>query len=206
LSTNREYFTIANSAEVTTNIKGSTFISRCERVISVIEAMNYIQSIKLKYMDATHNCWAYRISPNEYRFNDDGEPAATAGQPILQAILGLNLEQVCVVVTRYYGGTKLGAGGLVRAYGGGASAVLKMAQSVLIQPTIVIAVEVAFSEQNGLYHFIENHPELTIVNTGYTAKGLVITIKLLAIEQASISEQLTNHLRGRVEIKEIVEQ
>ncbi len=202
MSINREYFTIASSAEATTNIKGSTFISRCERVTSAIEAMNYIQLIKLKYSDATHNCWAYRISPNEYRFNDDGEPAATAGQPILQAILGLNLEQVCVVVTRYYGGTKLGTGGLVRAYGGGASAVLKMAQSVLIQSTVVIEVEVAFSEQNGLYHFMENHPELTIVNTAYTAKGLVITIKLLAIEQSNISEQLTNHLRGRVQIKE----
>jgi uncharacterized YigZ family protein len=206
LSTNREYFTIANSSETTTNIKGSTFISRCERVISAIEAMSYIQSIKLKHMDATHNCWAYRISPNEYRFNDDGEPAGTAGQPILQAILGSNLEQVCVVITRYYGGTKLGVGGLVRAYGGGASAVLKMAQSVLIQPTVVIAIEVAFSEQNSLYHFMQNHPELTIVNNEYTAKGLVISIKLLAIEQANISEQLTNHLRGRLQIKETIEE
>lgn len=205
MSTNREYFTIANTAEITTNIKGSTFISRCERVSSAIEAMSYIQSIKLKHIDATHNCWAYRISPNEYRFNDDGEPAGTAGQPILQAILGSNLEQVCVVVTRYYGGTKLGAGGLVRAYGGGASAVLKIAQSVLIQPTVVIAVEVAFSEQNSLYHFMQNHPELTIVNNEYTAKGLVISIKLLAVEQANISEQLTNHLRGRLQIKTTVE-
>lgn len=205
MSTNREYFTIANTAEITTNIKGSTFISRCERVSSAIEAMSYIQSIKSKHIDATHNCWAYRISPNEYRFNDDGEPAGTAGQPILQAILGSNLEQVCVVVTRYYGGTKLGAGGLVRAYGGGASAVLKIAQSVLIQPTVVIAVEVAFSEQNSLYHFMQNHPELTIVNNEYTAKGLVISIKLLAVEQANISEQLTNHLRGRLQIKTTVE-
>ena len=75
---------------------------------------------------ATHNCWAYRIG-SEYRFSDDGEPAGTAGRPILAAIDGQGCDQVVVVVTRWYGGIKLGAGGLVRAYGGCAAECLRAA-------------------------------------------------------------------------------
>ncbi len=76
---------------------------------------------------ATHNCWAYRIG-QDYRFNDDGEPGGTAGRPILQAIEGQGVDRVVVVVTRWYGGIKLGAGGLARAYGGTAAECLRLAE------------------------------------------------------------------------------
>ncbi|MDE2154528.1 MAG: YigZ family protein [Xanthomonadaceae bacterium] len=80
---------------------------------------------------ATHNCWAYRIG-QDYRFNDDGEPGGTAGRPILQAIEGQGMDRVVVLVTRWFGGTKLGAGGLVRAYGGTAAECLRRAGRVPI--------------------------------------------------------------------------
>src|SRR5688500_15887909 len=88
---------------------------------------------------ATHNCWAYRIG-SEYRFNDDGEPAGTAGRPILAAIDGQGLDQVVAVVTRWFGGIKLGAGGLVRAYGGSAAECLRVAprRMLIVHATVML--------------------------------------------------------------------
>lgn len=197
----REFLTINKNTETSTNIKGSIFISRCSRVSRVEEAMDYIKSIRAKHLDATHNCWAYRISSNEYRFNDDGEPSGTAGQPIFQALLGANLEEVCVVVTRYYGGIKLGAGGLARAYGGGASTVLKEAQTLLVKPKVTFLMEAPFSEQNSLFHFLQTHPEITS-SVSYTNTGIEVEASLYLSDRNKIVELLKNSLRGRVHIIE----
>jgi uncharacterized YigZ family protein len=161
--------------------------------------MEYIKSIRAKHQDATHNCWAYRISPNEYRFSDDGEPSGTAGQPIFQAILGANLEEVCIVITRYYGGTKLGSGGLARAYGGGAAAVLKEAQTFLVKPKTTFIIEVPFSEQNSLFHFLQNHPQLT-TSVAYTETGIQVEVSLYLSEREKVIDLLINSLRGRVQL------
>lgn len=195
----REYLTINKTAETSTNIKGSIFISQCSRVSGAQEAIDYIKSIRTKHQDATHNCWAYRISPNEYRFSDDGEPSGTAGQPIFQAILGANLEEVCLVITRYYGGTKLGSGGLARAYSGGASAVLKEAQTFLVKPKTTFTVEAPFSEQNSLFHFLQSHPELA-TSVVYTETGIQVEVSLYLSEREKIVNLLINSLRGRVQL------
>ncbi|MFZ5515524.1 MAG: IMPACT family protein [Candidatus Zhuqueibacterota bacterium] len=115
-----EYFTIGlqqRTAEL--KIKGSRFIGNAAPVATEELATEFIHSIARQFYSATHNCYAYSfgLSPSvTTRFNDDGEPSGTAGQPILSAILGRNLANVAVVVTRYFGGTKLGKGGLVHAY------------------------------------------------------------------------------------------
>ena len=101
--------------------KKSEFISYVARVESEDEAKEFISSIKKKHADATHNCYAYVLKGTEIaRFSDDGEPQGTAGMPILEVIKREGLVGVCVVVTRYFGGILLGAGGLVRAYAKGA--------------------------------------------------------------------------------------
>lgn len=196
----QEFWTIGAAAELRTNIKGSWFISYCMRTPTVAEAMAFIQSIRAKHADATHNCWAYRISPNEYRFSDDGEPGGTAGQPILQTLIGANLTQVSVVVTRYYGGVKLGAGGLVRAYGGGAAAVLKSTEIVLIRPTKLLELTVAFAEQHSLYHFLGNYPDVTISSTEYIATGLKVVVQIYLSDETDFIPKLRDSLRGRVEV------
>lgn len=196
----QEFWTIGAAAELRTNIKGSWFISYCMRTPTVAEAMAFIQSIRAKHADATHNCWAYRISPNEYRFSDDGEPGGTAGQPILQTLIGANLTQVSVVVTRYYGGVKLGAGGLVRAYGGGAAAVLKSTEIVLIRPTKLLELTVAFAEQHNLYHFLGNYPDVTISSTEYIATGLKVVVQIYLSDETDFIPKLRDSLRGRVEV------
>jgi putative IMPACT (imprinted ancient) family translation regulator len=100
--------------------------------------------------DATHNCWAYRVGA-QYRFNDDGEPSGTAGKPILAAIDGQGLDRVAVVVTRWFGGIKLGAGGLVRAYGGTAAECLRVAERAPIVELERVRVRCDFASAAALH-------------------------------------------------------
>ncbi len=100
--------------------KKSRFIGRVWPVETEEEALEHIGAMKKQHYDATHNCWAYVIKDGAVRFSDDGEPGGTAGMPMVQVLQKENLFNVCCVVTRYFGGTLLGAGGLVRAYTKGA--------------------------------------------------------------------------------------
>ena len=100
--------------------KKSRFIGRVWPVETEEEALAHIAAMKKQHYDATHNCWAYVIKDGAVRFSDDGEPGGTAGMPMVQVLQKENLFNVCCVVTRYFGGTLLGAGGLVRAYTKGA--------------------------------------------------------------------------------------
>lgn len=110
---------VTGEASAETRIKGSRFIADVVHAASVDVAMAGVDTIRRRNPDATHHCYAYRIGDtgNVFRANDDGEPTGTAGLPILRQIDRRGLIDTLVVVTRYYGGTKLGAGGLIRAYG-----------------------------------------------------------------------------------------
>ncbi|MCD0504842.1 IMPACT family protein [Bordetella petrii] len=124
-------------------IKKSRFAACAAPVGSVAEAMAFLAA----HSDpgATHNCWAYRIG-QEYRYNDDGEPGGTAGRPILQAIEGQGLDRVAVLVLRWFGGIKLGAGGLVRAYGGCAAQCLRLGPRVPIIDTLRVNCRCGYAE------------------------------------------------------------
>lgn len=117
------YKTVKGYGESEQIIQKSRFITYVNRVESEEDALQFIQMIKKKHWDATHNCSAYMIGENDLiqKANDDGEPSGTAGVPILEVIKKKGLKDTVVVVTRYFGGIKLGAGGLIRAYGGSAS-------------------------------------------------------------------------------------
>jgi uncharacterized YigZ family protein len=121
----------------------SRFLAQAAPVSSADEALAFVR--EAGEPTATHNCWAYRIG-QDYRFNDDGEPGGTAGRPILQAIEGQRMDRVAVVVTRWYGGIKLGAGGLARAYGGTAAECLRRAEHVPIVAMARLAVHCDFAE------------------------------------------------------------
>lgn len=125
------------------DIKKSRFQAYAAPVASVDEAMAFFAA----HSDptATHNCWAYRIG-QAYRFNDDGEPGGTAGRPILQAIEGQGLDRVAVLVVRWFGGVKLGAGGLVRAYGGCAAQCLRLAPRVPIVDMATVTCRCEYAE------------------------------------------------------------
>ena len=119
------YLTVSSrpvSAEL--KVKGSKFIGHVFHVLNKHQAETVYNNIRRKYHDATHNCFAYRISPDEYRYSDDGEPSGTGGRPIYQILEKMGLVQTIVIVTRYFGGIKLGTGGLSHAYSESATQVL----------------------------------------------------------------------------------
>jgi len=112
------YYSIANKARTEIKIKGSRFIASVRSATSKEEAMDFINQMRAEFYNATHNCFAYRFGENglEYRFSDDGEPSGSAGKPILYTIKKFELSDIALVVTRFFGGTKLGIGPLARAY------------------------------------------------------------------------------------------
>ena len=117
-------------------IERSRFIATCSHIESEEEARVFLARVRTEFPDATHHCYAFVADTlgNLMRFSDDGEPQGTAGMPILDALRGKKLYQTAVVVTRYFGGVKLGAGGLVRAYAGAASECLDGAEKRFFEP------------------------------------------------------------------------
>lgn len=126
----KEYTTISsNEVTIENVIEKSRFIASAIRVDTAEQAAEFVESKRKKYYDATHNCYAYIVG-DKAKFSDDNEPQGTAGMPIYECIKNNFLDYVCVVVTRYFGGVKLGAGGLVRAYSGACADVLRSADKV----------------------------------------------------------------------------
>ena len=145
----KEYTTIQGENTVEIVIEKSRFIATAIHVDSVEEAQEFIASKRKKYFDATHNCYGYLIG-DKAKFSDDGEPQGTAGMPIYECIKNSKIDHVCVVVTRYFGGIKLGAGGLVRAYSGSCAEALKTATKVYMTDCTIAEVVVDYSLLKGL--------------------------------------------------------
>lgn len=148
----RAYRTVATRAEAEIVIRKSRFIGQASPVASEEEAAAFVAEIKKKHYAATHNCHAWIIDPLNQRSSDDGEPAGTAGRPMLEVLRQEGLEQVAVVVTRYFGGILLGASGLVRAYAQACKAALEAAGMGCMLPHQRLTVELDYS----LYGKLEN--------------------------------------------------
>ncbi|MBC1397036.1 YigZ family protein [Listeria welshimeri] len=139
------YLTIQSDGKHEIIIEKSRFICHIMRVTTESEAQTFIQTIKKEHRDATHNCSAYIIGENDQfqKAHDDGEPSGTAGVPMLEVLKKKKLKNIAVVVTRYFGGTKLGAGGLVRAYG---SAVSETIQTIgIVECTLATIIKCSFA-------------------------------------------------------------
>lgn len=136
------YYSIESRERQELKVKGSRFIATASPANSKYEAIAIVDTIKAEFFDATHNCWAYRIGFDglEYRSSDDGEPNGSAGKPILFSIQKHDLTDIVVVVTRYFGGTKLGIGPLARAYSDTASLVLNVCKKRPVYRTISIKI------------------------------------------------------------------
>lgn len=165
----KSYYTIAENGEYEIIIKGSRFICSLERVNDEDEAKEFIQRVKKAHWKATHNCSAYLIGDQDeiQRAHDDGEPSGTAGVPMLEVLKKNNLQYVAAVVTRYFGGTKLGAGGLIRAYSKSVSSALKDIGVVKRSIQVPISCTVSYSASGKL----ENHllqSAYSVLDTRYT--------------------------------------
>jgi uncharacterized YigZ family protein len=150
---------------------------------------------------ATHNCWAYRIG-DAYRFNDDGEPGGTAGRPILQAIDGQGCDRVAVLVTRWYGGIKLGAGGLARAYGGSAAECLRLAPRVPIVPTGQLTLHCDFAELALVSARIRDM-DGEIERETFVADGAELLVRAPLDRLDAIGARVVDVTRGRVQPRRV---
>ena len=161
--------TIKEDGQVQEEIKKSRFICHAKRVYSEEEARAFITAIKKEHYKATHNCSAFIIGERSEikRTSDDGEPSGTAGVPMLGVLENHNLTNVCVVVTRYFGGIKLGAGGLIRAYAGSVALAVKEIGIVEIKEQAGIQIQMSYAQYQEYGNFLKEH-NLMELETNFT--------------------------------------
>ena len=164
-----EFRTIREDGQVQEEIKKSRFICHAKRVYSEEEARDFITAIKKEHYKATHNCSAFIIGERSEikRTSDDGEPSGTAGVPMLGVLENHNLTNVCVVVTRYFGGIKLGAGGLIRAYAGSVALAVKEIGIVEIKEQAGIQIQMTYAQYQEYGNFLKKH-NLVELETNFT--------------------------------------
>ena len=182
------YHTIAKSASVELTIERSRFIGHCQEANTEAAAKAFIAEIRAQHAQASHNCYAYRIGSDEHPleyYNDHGEPSGTAGKPILGAIQRLELTNTIVVVTRYFGGKKLGVRGLIEAYGQCATLVLKAAGTILRVPKFQVTLQYPYAEHSLFLNRLQQ-VEAEIVATDFAA---IITLTIAIPESNRISFQ-----------------
>ena len=177
--------------------KKSTFITHLVRVTSEEEAREFIQKMKKKHYDASHVCSCYVVGDNNEitRANDDGEPSGTAGAPMLDVLVKNEIKNVCATVIRYFGGTKLGTGGLVRAYGGGVINALKNATLVERKDALEIRLELDYSLNGKIEYEIEK-TNFIVNNLEYTDK-IIYTIYVMEEDYDSFQSWIANLTNGQ---------
>jgi uncharacterized YigZ family protein len=191
--------TLAAPARLAQEVRKSRFVANAANVSTPQAALAFIEAIADR--SATHNCWAYRIGL-DYRFNDDGEPGGTAGKPILQAIDGQGFDHVVVVVTRWFGGIKLGAGGLMRAYGGCAAECLRAAaRRELIQKSRV-EFALNFAAIPVLHSRLAEFAAEKVGET-FSNDGAVLRLRLPTDRIDALSILLADLSRGRTSLRRL---
>lgn len=179
-------------------VKGSRFVATLAPATSPDEAEALLDAVRAEWPNATHHCWAWRLSDGRTRSSDDGEPGGSAGRPILAQLEGHEIDDAVVVVTRWYGGTKLGVGGLIRAYGGCAGKALDAAEIREIPRTTPVVVEHDYADSGAVQAVLAAH-QLTPVGTDYGA-----TVRLtLAVPDADVDAvraALVNGTAGRARL------
>ncbi|BAV80741.1 MULTISPECIES: YigZ family protein [unclassified Streptococcus] len=193
-----EFRTIKEDGQVQEEIKKSRFICHVKRVYSEEEARDFITAIKKEHYKATHNCSAFIVGERSEikRTNDDGEPSGTAGVPMLGVLENHNLTNVCVVVTRYFGGIKLGAGGLIRAYAGSVALAVKEIGIIEIKEQAGIAIQMSYAQYQEYSNFLREH-KLTEIETNFTDQIDTI-IYVDKEEKENIKSALVEFFNGKV--------
>ena len=193
-----EFRTIKEDGQVQEEIKKSRFICHAKRVYSEEEARDFITAIKKEHYKATHNCSAFIIGERSEikRTSDDGEPSGTAGVPMLGVLENHNLTNVCVVVTRYFGGIKLGAGGLIRAYAGSVALAVKEIGIIEIKEQAGIAIQMSYAQYQEYGNFLKEH-NLMELETNFTDQIDTI-IYVDKEEKENIKSALVEFFNGKV--------
>lgn len=198
-----EFKTIKEDGMVQEEIKKSRFICHVKRVYSEEEARAFIAAIKKEHYKATHNCSAFVIGEKSdiKRTSDDGEPSGTAGVPMLGVLEKHNLTNLCVVVTRYFGGIKLGAGGLIRAYAGSVALAIKEIGLVEIKEQAGLRLQLSYSQYQDFTNFlkVQNLEETDTIFTELVDTTIYIDKNIKEITKRN----LTEFFNGKIELTDL---
>jgi len=189
----------ATRARIEETIHRSRFIATAGRASTVAEAQAFIEEMRSEFAGATHNCWTYLVGPPgssaHIGFSDDGEPSGTAGRPMLAVVQGSGLGDLVVVVTRYFGGIKLGAGGLVRAYAGSVKAVLAVLPRTEKIERVTVRVELPYACFASLQRILSEY-EAQVVDQRFAAE-VALELHLPVDSVAAFRERVADLSRGQ---------
>ncbi len=193
------YLTLRRAASDEFIVNKSRFIGYASPAETEEEALAFLQSVRQKHKDASHNCYAYVIGRNAgvMRYSDDGEPGGTAGLPMMEVLKARGVVNCCCVVTRYFGGVLLGAGGLVRAYTQGAAIALNAAQVVVMEPTQRYLCEVAYPLWDRVRHALNALPA-QLASSEFTT-AVTFSLLVRTRDADALLAELTRLTDGRVE-------
>lgn len=187
-------FMLTKNAIFEREIRKSRFAAIAAAVADEEAAHHFV--LNNSFDDASHNCWAWRIG-SLYRFSDDGEPGGTAGKPILQAIEGQDVDKAVVVVSRWFGGVKLGTGGLVRAYGGTAAECLRQADKSPIIAMAMFSVSLGFSDISLVESRLVAMDAVTVTDRDFSATGALFHLEMPEAEQQQVALTIRDLTNGR---------
>lgn len=195
----KNYKSLLTQSDSEIIINKSRFIASCSPVSDENEALSFIASVKQRYKAATHYCYAYIIGENAgiMRYSDDGEPSGTAGMPILQVLQANQLVNLCVVVTRYFGGILLGAGGLVRAYSSSTSEGIKKSKIICMELSCDIELKVSYSFYDKLSYQLSLE-RIRLLDNVYS-DTVLIKFSVREAEKTALLEKLTTLLNGNID-------
>lgn len=195
-----DYIMVKKGGEGFYEEKKSRFIASVYTVADEEEAAGYIEAARKKYWDARHNCYAFVIGENNEitRFSDDGEPSGTAGKPVLEVITKLGLHNCLIIVTRYFGGTLLGTGGLVRAYTNAAKDGIEQSELVILRPGVRYIITTDYTGE-GKIRYIASALDADIEQVVYTDK---VEIKLVVKAECALTlaDKITESTGGRAQV------
>jgi uncharacterized YigZ family protein len=200
-----KFRTIKKAAESKITVKGSKFLGYAFPVENEDEINTILTSLRKKHYDATHHCYAWRLGSGDraaFRYNDDGEPSGTAGKPLYQAMLHRDLSYVLLVSVRYFGGTKLGTGGLIRAYGQSATETLDTAKILTIERGDKIRFSCSYEEHALILHVANQYPLISLQQK--FCESVELLIEISEDHSAAFLEAAKNAVKGRL-TGEIVE-
>ena len=201
----KSYKTISRSASDEAVITKSRFIGQGMPCETEEDALRFLDSVRAKYRDARHHCYAYIIGENMgiMRYSDDGEPGGTAGLPIIETMKQREVTNACVVVTRYFGGVLLGTGGLTRAYRLGCKLALDACGVVEMIPSLVFLCEVEYSLWDKLNHQLRSMP-VRLLDTAFDT-AVQATLQVKTEDSAEVKDAITRLCQGRAEFLDIEE-
>lgn len=190
------YKTVAGNVQHEVVVMGSRFIASVAPIRDADEFEVMLSSARTHHPDASHHCWAYRVA-SEQRFNDDGEPGGTAGRPMIEVLTKRELDHVGAVVVRYFGGRKLGAGGLARAYGGSVASAVRLAGEVWVPDRVQLRVQAPFAQVDNVLRTLppEAKPE-----TRFDEHGVQVDVDIIADDRHRLERALNEATRGEVTV------